>query len=108
MTSKTETVADLVAELTGQRTDYDGSLMPDGAEPISASCGLLRIAASTLTSLEVERDRLREALEPFAALAKAFKPDDARKGLAFTTPNLSPSDFHRAFSALHALSGEGE
>lgn len=43
---------------------------------------------------------LLEALRPFAALAEAFRPDDARRGLAFTTPNLSPSDFIAARAAL--------
>jgi hypothetical protein len=53
-----------------------------------------------LAEAEANVGRLKAALEPFAAMAKHFKRDDARKGLAFTTPNLSPSDFIAAADAI--------
>jgi hypothetical protein len=46
-------LADLVRRLTQGCTDYDGSLVPDGAEPISTTtCGDLREAAAALSGAE--------------------------------------------------------
>jgi hypothetical protein len=61
-------------------------------------------AANTRLTSQVEK--LMEVVGPFARLADHFKLDDARKGLAFTTPNLSSSDF-RALRTVYDSIKEG-
>lgn len=71
----------------------------------------LRALLSTLTSLEAERDRLREALKPFAACAEydiGESEDDAdtfRNTEYNLAPKITVGDIRRALSALQSLSG---
>lgn len=83
MTSKTETVADLVERLREMvRTDH---LRGCEGREYECSCGhidrqdaLMLEAAAALTSLEAERDRLREALQEIAEMTDPDQPDSYR------------------------------
>jgi len=54
---------DLVKRLVECRTDYDGSVMPDRAEPIGCDCGLLREAGEEIERLRVVGADLQAARE---------------------------------------------
>lgn len=110
MTSRTETVADLVERLTRMSDNYQRATRSRNR--------LMDEAASTLTSLEAERDRLREALTTIAsATAPALVHGHylahrgcvlvARKALSRTPPTASQVP-GRVNKSTPTLSGEGE
>ena len=59
----------VVSLLMECRTDFDGKIMPDWAEPIGCDCGLLREAAEEIESL---RSALRHARDELKSLPRSF------------------------------------
>lgn len=53
---------DIVERLRGPCVDWDGSQMPDAAEPLHMDCGTLREAATLIESLRSDNAAMREAL----------------------------------------------
>lgn len=77
MTSKTETVARLREMADDMGFGADNGIFLAGSVATEHSADL-RALLSTLTSLEAERDRLREALQEIAEMTDPDQPDSYR------------------------------
>ncbi|ASY64443.1 hypothetical protein SJ05684_c30190 [Sinorhizobium sojae CCBAU 05684] len=54
---------EILLEIKVATVDWDGTEMPDGAEPINVTCGQLRAIAAYVAAVEKERDELRAEAE---------------------------------------------
>ena len=78
----------LTEKLRECRTDYDGSIMPDRAEPIGCDCGLLREAEDEIERLHRSRDFYMRRCEALQAVQDKMR-DPERKAVCDILANGS-------------------
>ena len=97
----------LVAELREARTDFDGSLLPDYAEPIGVDCGLLRRAEAALDAqagMVCVGWEVRIAYKPRGQRASWIRANEG----PHQTPSFSPEFEYRRIYAGPVEGGKNE
>lgn len=77
------------------------------AREAHAKCttALIAAAEARASALDVERDRLREALDPFAEAAASYDPDEGDGGNVAWSHDFTIASLRRARAALSAKEG---
>jgi hypothetical protein len=82
---------------TIQRLEADNQAWKEAWEREHAHCNAYN---EEITALQSERDRLREALEPFAKLGDAIRPDRSGSLYGFDQTEITYEDCRNARTAL--------